>query len=105
MIAGADPAFRGFNRSDRVLANDKLLKLGLDVSQRTVARLMPRPPKPLSQSWRTFLQNHLADLVSVDFFVVPTATFRLLYVFVVLLPHRRQVGHFNLTESPTAAWT
>jgi len=83
----------------------ELLKLGLDVSQRTVARLMPRRPKPPSQTWRTFLQNHLADLVSVDFFVVPTATFRILYVFVVLLHHRRQVVHFNITESPTAAWT
>jgi transposase InsO family protein len=83
----------------------ELLKLGLDVSQRTVARLMPRRPKPPSQTWRTFLQNHLADLVSVDFFVVPTATFRVLYVFVVLLPHRRQVVHFNVTDSPTAAWT
>src|SRR5438132_12268103 len=51
-----------------------------DVSQRTVARLMPRRPKPPSQTWRTFLANHLADLVSVDFFVVPPATFRVLYV-------------------------
>ena len=83
----------------------ELLKLGLDVSQRTVARLMPRRPKPPSQTWRTFLQNHVADLVSVDFFVVPTATFRVLYVFVVLLHHRRQVVHFNVTDSPTAAWT
>jgi hypothetical protein len=83
----------------------ELLKLGLDVSQRTVARLMPRRPKPPSQTWRTFLQNHLTDLVSVDFFVVPTATFRVLYVFVVLLHHRRQVVHFNVTNSPSAAWT
>jgi len=51
----------------------ELLKLGLDISQRTVARLMPRRPRPPSQTWRTFLQNHLADLVSVDLFVVPTA--------------------------------
>ncbi len=83
----------------------ELLKLGLEVSQRTVARLMPRRPKSPSQTWRTFLQNHLADLVSVDFFVVPTATFRVLYVFVVLLHHRRKVVHFNVTDSPTAAWT
>jgi hypothetical protein len=83
----------------------ELLKLGLDISQRTVARLMPRRPRPPSQTWRTFLQNQLADLVSVDFFVVPTATFRVLYVFVVLLHHRRQVVHFNVTDSPTAAWT
>src|SRR5207244_11265447 len=83
----------------------ELLKLGFDVAQRTVARRMPRRPKPPSQTWRTFLQNHVADLVSVDFFVVPTATFRLLYVFVVLLQHRRKVVHFNVTDSPTAAWT
>ena len=83
----------------------ELLKLGFDVSQRTVARLMPRRAKPPSQTWRTFLQNHLADLVSVDFFVVPTATFRVLYGFVVLLHRRRQVVHFNVTASPTAAWT
>jgi len=83
----------------------ELLKLGFEVSQRTVARLMPRRRKPPSQTWRTFLQNHVLDLVSVDFFVVPTATFRLLYVFVVLLHHRRKVVHFNVTDSPTAAWT
>ena len=65
---------------------------------------MPPRPKPPSQTWRTFLQNHLADLVSVDFFVVPTTTFRILYLFVVLLHHRRQVVHFNVTDSPTAAW-
>jgi hypothetical protein len=82
-----------------------LLKLGFEVSQRSVARLMPRRPKSPSQTWRTFLQNHLADLVSVDFLVVPTATFRVFYVFVVLLHHRRRVVHFNLTDSPTAAWT
>jgi putative transposase len=83
----------------------ELLKLGFDVSQRSVARLMPRRPKPPSQTWRTFLHNHVADLASVDFFVVPTATFRVLYVFVVLLHHRRRVVHFNVTDSPTAAWT
>src|SRR6267143_284592 len=83
----------------------ELLKLGLDVSQRTVGRLMPRRAKPPSQTWRTFLENHVADLVSVAFFVVPTATFRVLYVFVVLLHHRRRVVHFNVTDSPTAAWT
>jgi transposase InsO family protein len=83
----------------------ELLKLGFDVSQRTVARLMPRRPKPPSQTWQTFLHNHVADLVSVDFFLVATATFRVLYVFVVLLHHRRKVVHFNVTDSPTAAWT
>jgi hypothetical protein len=66
---------------------------------------MPRRTRPPSQTWRTFLQNHVTDLASVDFFVVPTVTFRVLYVFVVLLHHRRQVAHFNVTDSPTAAWT
>ena len=56
---------------------------------------MPRRSKPPSQTWRAFLQNHLADLVSVDFFVVPTVTFRVLYVFVVLLHYRRKVVHLN----------
>src|SRR5436853_6993568 len=83
----------------------ELLKLGFDVSQRTVARLMPRRSKPSSQTWRTFLENHIADLVSIDFFLVPTATFDVLYVFVVLLHRRRRVVHFNVTDSPTAAWT
>src|SRR5882724_3076292 len=81
----------------------ELLKLGLNISQRTVGRLMPRRAKPPSQTWRIFLQNHVADLVSVDFFVVPTVTFRVLYVFVVLLHHRRKVVHFNVSDSPTAA--
>jgi putative transposase len=66
---------------------------------------MPRRAKGPSQTWRTFLQNHVADLVSIDFFLVPTVTFRVLYVFVVLLHHRRKVVHFNVTDSPTAAWT
>src|SRR5262249_17187580 len=82
----------------------ELLKLGLDVSQRTVARLMPRRPKPPSQTWRTFLQNHVADVAWAELFVVPTATFRVLYVFVLLL-HPRRIALFNVTDSPTAAWT
>src|SRR5437879_7890213 len=61
----------------------ELLKLGFEVSQRTVARLMPRRPKSPSQTWRTFLQNHVLDLVSVDLFVVPTETCRMLYLFVL----------------------
>lgn len=82
----------------------ELLKLGFDISQRSVGRLMPRRRKPPSQSWKTFLENHVADLASIDFLVVPTVTFRILFVFVVLLQRRRQVVHFNVTGSPTAAW-
>ena len=83
----------------------ELLKLGLDVAERTVSRLMPRRrPRP-SQTWRTFLANHVGDLVSLDFFTVPTAGLRVLFVLVVLAHHRRRVVHFNVTEHPTARWT
>jgi len=83
----------------------ELLKLGFDVCEATVSRYMPRRRKPPSQTWRTFLSNHVGDLVSVDFFVVPTATFRILYVFVVLAHERRRVVHFNVTDGPSAKWT
>jgi putative transposase len=83
----------------------ELLKLGIDISERTVSRLMPRERKPPSQTWRTFLENHAASLVSTDFFVVPTATFRVLFVLVVLAHERRRVVHFNITSHPTAEWT
>src|SRR5438552_2660094 len=83
----------------------ELRKLGIDVAERTVSRLMPkRRPRP-SQTWRTFLANHVRDLVSLDFFTVPTARLRVLFVLVVLAHHRRRVVHFNVTEHPTAAWT
>jgi transposase InsO family protein len=65
---------------------------------------MARNQKPPSQSWRTFLDNHVADLASMDFFTVPTATFRVLLVFIVLHHDRRQIVHFNVTEHPTAHW-
>jgi len=83
----------------------ELLKLGLDVAERTVSRLLPKRRSPPSQTWRTFLTNHVRDLVSVDFFTVPTARLRVLFVFVVLAHDRRRVLHFNVTEHPTAAWT
>jgi putative transposase len=83
----------------------ELSKLGIKISERTVARLMPRKRKPPSQTWRTFLDNHVKDLVSIDFFVVPTATFRVLFVLVILAHARRRIMHFNVTEHPTAHWT
>jgi transposase InsO family protein len=82
----------------------ELLKLGIEVSQATVAKYMVNHRKPPSQTWRTFLENHVKQLVSVDFFVVPTITFRILYVFLVLAHDRRRVMHFNVTEHPTAEW-
>ena len=65
---------------------------------------MPKSRKLPSQTWRTFLDNHLQDLVSIDFLTVLTATFRLLYALVVPAPDRRRVLHLNVTEHPTAAW-
>ena len=83
----------------------ELLKLGIDVAERTVSRLVSRRRPPPSQTWRTFLTNHVRDLVSIDFFTVPTARLRVLFVLVVLAHHRRRALHFNVTEHPTAAWT
>ena len=83
----------------------ELLKIGIDVAERTVSRLMPkRRPEP-SQTWRTFLANHVRDLVSIDFFTVPTARLRVLFVLIVLAQHRRRVLHCNVTEHPTAVRT
>lgn len=81
------------------------LKLGIAISERTVSRLMPKRRKPPSQTWKAFLDHHLTELVSIDFCTVPTATFRVLFVLVVLVHHRRRVIHFNVTEHPSAAWT
>jgi putative transposase len=83
----------------------ELLKLGIEISERTVSRQIPKYRKPPSQTWRAFLNNHVRDLVSVDFFTVPTVSFRVLFVFVVLAHHRRRIVHFNVTEHPTAGWT
>jgi putative transposase len=66
---------------------------------------MPKVRKPPSQTWRTFLDNHIREIVSIDFLTVPTVTFRVLYVLVVLAHDRRRVVHFNVTEHPTGAWT
>jgi len=83
----------------------ELLKLGINVAERTVSRLMPKRRTLPSQTWRTFLTNHVRDVVSIDFFTGPTAGLRVLFVLVVLAHHRRRVLHFNVTEHPTAYWT
>jgi len=75
----------------------ELRKLGIAVAQSTVTRYLPRPRKPPSQTWRTFLTNHLAQTVAIDFFTVPTATFRVLFVLVILSHERRRVVHFGVT--------
>jgi len=83
----------------------ELQKLGIEISQATVSKYVVRHRKPPSQTWRTFLENHLQTLVSVDFFVVPTVMFKVLFVFLVLAHDRRRVVHVNVTDAPTAQWT
>ena len=80
----------------------ELLKLGIDVSQATVTRYIVRHPKSPSRTWRTFLDNHVGCLVSIDFLVVPTATFAVLFVFIVLRHERWRIEHFSVTARPTA---
>ena len=90
------------------IADELLLKIGIRVSPRTVRRYMPetpkRPPDP-KQRWMTFVRNHAKAIIATDFFVVVTATFQLVYVFVVMEVRNRRVLHFNVTRQPTAAWT
>ena len=83
----------------------ELLKLGIEITEPTVAQYMIRHRKPPSQTWRTFLQNHVTSLVSVDFFTIPTIRFQILYVFLVLSHDRRRILHFGVTAHPTAEWT
>jgi transposase InsO family protein len=83
----------------------ELQKLGISVSQSTVAKYMRRQRRPPSQTWRTFLTNHANQIMAADLFVVPTVTFRLLFVLVILEHDRRRIVHVAVTEHPTAAWT
>ena len=83
----------------------ELLKLGIDIGQTSVGKYMVRIRKPPSRTWRTFLDNHVKTLVSVDFFTVPTIRFQILYVFLVLAHDRRRILNFNVTAHPTAEWT
>jgi hypothetical protein len=84
----------------------ELQKLGIEIAQSTVAKYLARHGgKRPSQTWRAFLRNHVSQLASIDFFVVPTATFRVLFVFLVLSHDRRRIVHVNVTAHPTAAWT
>ncbi|HET9830563.1 MAG TPA: helix-turn-helix domain-containing protein [Vicinamibacterales bacterium] len=83
----------------------ELRKLGIQVSERTVSRLLARLARPPSQTWRMFLANHVSALALMDFFTVQTLTGRLLFVFVVLSHHRRRILHVNCTARPTSTWT
>ena len=85
----------------------ELLKLGIAISEITVSRHMPKrlPAAGSRQRWATFMRNHLHETLAIDFAVVPTVTFSIVYVFFVLSLERRRVLHFNVTRHPTAAWT
>jgi hypothetical protein len=83
----------------------ELNMLGIQISERTVSRLLRKLPRRPSQTWKTFLHNHLGQMVSIDFFTVPTITMKVLFVFLMLEHRRREVLHSHVTEHPCAAWT
>jgi transposase InsO family protein len=90
------------------IANELLVKLGVRVSPRTVRKYMPKRPGGVprgDQRWSTFLKNHARAIIACDFFVAVTATFRILYVFVVIEHGTRRLTHVNVTSSPGAQWT
>jgi len=98
-MATANPLWR----APRI--HGELKMLGITISERTVSRLLRTVRRqPPSQSWKTFLRNHLGQIVSVDFFTVPTIRLRVLFVFLVIEHRRREVLHFNVTYHPTSAW-
>jgi putative transposase len=98
-ISGANPLWG----TPRIVG--ELAKLGIKVAKSTVDKYRVRSRRAPSPTWKAFLENHVHDLVSIDFFIVPTIRFKLLFVLVVLAHSRRKVLHFNVTENPTAQWT
>ena len=82
----------------------ELLKLGFSVAQSSVAKYMVKRCGPPSQGWRTFLRSHAPDIAAMDLFVVPTIGFKLLYGFVIVRIHRRDLVWINVTANPTAEW-
>jgi transposase InsO family protein len=97
-MAQANPLWR----APRI--HGELRKLGIAISERTVSRILRSVQRPPSQTWKTFLHNHLSEIVAVDFFTVPTIRLRVLFVFLVLEHQRRRVLHFGITEHPIAQW-
>jgi len=113
---GRPPISRGIRKLIKTIAranplwhapriHGELLKLGIEVSERTVSRILQTCRRPPSQTWKTFLQNHIGEIVAIDFFTVPTVRMRVLFVFLVIEHQRRKVLHFGVTEHPTAEWT
>jgi putative transposase len=97
-VARANPLWR----APRI--HGELLKLGIAISERTVSRILRSIKWGPSQTWRTFLHNHIGEIVATDFFTVPTVRLRVLFVFVVLAHQRRRVLYFAVTEHPTSEW-
>jgi putative transposase len=90
------------------IADELLLKIGIRISPRTVRRYMTKPPQRAvdrRQRWMTFIRNHANAIIACDFFVVVTAAFQLVYVFVIMEVGTRRLLHFNVTDHPTADWT
>jgi len=83
----------------------ELKKIGITLPRSTVAKYMARHRKPPSQTWKSFLKNHVRDIVAVDFFILPTVRNQVLFVFLILAHERRRVLHLNITTNPTAEWT
>ena len=90
-MATANPLWR----APRI--HGELKMLGIQISERTVSRLLRKLPRRPRQTWKTFLHNHLGQMVSIDFFTVPTITMKVLFVFLVLEHRRREVLHFHVT--------
>ena len=84
---------------------DELALLGIHVSEFTIRKYRIRGSRPGPQSWKTFIKNHFNDIATIDFFTVPTVTYRIIYCFIVLRLDRRCVVHFNTTTTPTGRWT
>jgi transposase InsO family protein len=98
-MAAANPLWR----APRI--HGELKMPGIAISERTVSRILRKLRRPLNQTWKTFLHNHVGQIVSTGFFTVPTFTMKVLFVFIVLEHGRRKVLHFDVTEHPTATWT
>ena len=82
----------------------ELLKLGIEISQATVAKYMVRRRGTPSPTWRSFLRNQAAGIAAIDMFVVASVSFRLLYVMIILTHDRRKIVRFDVTRHPTAGW-
>jgi len=93
------PAFWGAPR-----IHGELLKLGIEVAQSTVAKYMAKGGRGRSQTWKTFLNNHAAGIAAMDFLVVPTVGFKLLFILIILRHQRRRLISLTLTTNPTAQW-